>query len=656
MMQSSQPIFRCLTVLLENFFLSQIIFASRDATRSSHYVVIQESISYSKLVRSFNPFTVRLIIFNNTLLDNTVVRLSEELEMATETHPKIISSSVNFLTSLEPDRRRKRTIQDGALMLQSFFTIVYHPWSKESNTTLLNKDVEKGVNPRLDFLLLVLVNLGDSDEDMGNDSYVMKHFPVLSRILHKIIFTLSQSYETLWMEPLVFTKPGKLHPLSGVPNAPSKNLRMGYNLAGRHFQAVISQSPPMSYEVNKTFKGYYVNLFHESSLRFNFTYNLVNDGFGYGTLHPNGTWSGKYARIFYPNTGTEVALFLSNHVLMARGDRSPPISVVDSGFVMGVPLREDVPWYVIFQPFRGVVWLWSAISFAILGTFLGGTVYIFDNARHGLIFIMGGEMWSVLSAVLDQGMVVKRYVKGYIGILLFATLVLGTAYKSKLRSYLMFPKADRFPLTLEELAEMPEYKITLLITGKIEYAFYLESDLTLMRKLRPRLKIERNWLECLKIAFFEEKHVCIIWSIGKAMIAQSLTLNTTIPSFLYSKESVLQLFSGVAFQENSIFSTAFDLIVSSIYEVGLIDKWERDLMREMKSLSRQQLLSGGDSSIVNIDKSALLGKLLKIAEVVKDMSPLTLRSLWGVWLLFAVGIVIGSMTWCLEVVRIVSTK
>ncbi|CAL8137554.1 unnamed protein product [Orchesella dallaii] len=605
---------------------------------------IYDSIKFAQRIRYINPFTVRFINFHNDTDTESETETVKVIWSAIESHPKTFGWSTQYLSQLEPDTRKQKALRLQGLNCYSFFTIIYITQNISAPT--LNEIISKTINPKLDFVLLLL----NSDKNKVFPSSL----PILKNLLNKIVLNIRSPNE-IWIDPLTYLN-GEMIALSSVPKKPLGNPRMGLNLRGRHFQSAISQAPPYCFQAGvdskgkPIFRGVYYNLINEASKSsaFNFTFDIVNDGLGYGKLLPNGTWTGKYARIHYPNSGYDFALQIPNHILLTRGDRSSSVNVVEELFVTSIP-KKKLYWYAFLLPFETLVWFLTILAFFALGVSQSFVVYFWEGRQWSdKVFNVG--TFLPLSIALEQGADgLPKSLRNFSLILMLGCLILGTGYKSTLRSHLMFPRPEKVPLTFEELANAPDFKITFLILGNIERNFFLESELNLMKKLKPRLVVEKNWMRCLENAFFEEKHVCITWSLGKAIIAKKMTLNTTIVPFLMSKGTLLQMYSGIGFQENSIFVNAFELIVSSAFEMGLTMRWENEIMFELKKKGRQELLMKHNQSENHSSSSSLLIRMLvEIATGEEDRKPLKVGSLVAVFGLIFVGIFTGFMSLVLE--------
>lgn len=599
---------------------------------------ISKIISLSNNLCTFNPFTVRLVNFNEE------TEISTEIWALLQNYPKILGDNESFLKILEPDQRRIKSLPEGVLQLYSFFTIVYY---SRINYNYLNSLMEKTVNPKLDFVLLLWNNFNTT----LSSELISETFQCLSRFLNKIVLNIHSATQTIWIDPLVYSK-GLLIPVVNVPTGPIANLRMGYNLRGRHLFTSITGSPPYCYVEKGTendFKGVYINIMKEASSTFNFTYTMTNDGTGYGKQLENGTWIGKYARVYYSDSGYDVALLIPNDYAMRRGDRSASITAISSGFSLSVPRKENTPWYAFFKPFRMSLWILTIATFVVLGIMNAILVYqLEEDCSFNISKLWHAGIFLPLSIALDQcGSRIPKSLQNLTLIWVLGCLILGTGYKSKLRAHLMFPHADRTPSTFEELAEMPEFKITLVLYGNIEEEFYLHSNLALMRRLRPRFQINRkDIMKCLRIAFFEEKHVCIMWGIAmQAFVANEYTLNTTVPSFLFSQPGELRLYYGFAFQEHSIFVTAFHLIISMVFEMGLTIKWENEILVELKTAGRQHLLR--DVKVNGI----VVKRLKELGTGWDDKSPLRISNLIAVFGILCVGLVMGIVSALVEKYR-----
>jgi len=103
---------------------------------------------------------------------------------------------------------------------------------------------------------------------------------------------------------------------------------MGRNLRGRTLIAAAPETPPFNFNSGlkdaasgrPLIDGTLCRTFRAAAHAFNFTPDIHYTGYDYGTLHKNGTWSGAYSKVHYPDSGFDMDLIVSNELLWTQGD------------------------------------------------------------------------------------------------------------------------------------------------------------------------------------------------------------------------------------------------------------------------------------------------------------------------------------------------
>jgi hypothetical protein len=225
-------------------------------------------------------------------------------------------------------------------------------------------------------------------------------------------------------------------------------------------------------------------------------------------------------------------------------------------------------------------------------------------------------------------------------LLLTGCTVLGTGYKSTLRTHLMFPQPGSIPTTFDDLADRTDFGVAYSLTGALERHFWATSEVRAVRKLRKRLTIVKDWDECYKKAFLSQKQACISWVHGKAVVAKRLTLNTTVEPIIYSKDAVIRKFLSLGFQENSIYVDSFIRILGTSNSMGIIGKWEEDIWTKFKKMGREYMLTQEGPEVFN--------ELVDLAKPQDDAVPLQLESVIAVIAFIPIGCALGAIAFACE--------
>jgi len=126
-------------------------------------------------------------------------------------------------------------------------------------------------------------------------------------------------------------------------------------------------------------------------------------------------------------------------------------------------------------------------------------MYIMNNFQAKPV--VKDATWFIPFAIcMEQGL--QDIPKGirYISLLLLmGCTVLGTGYKSTLRTHLMFPKPDPVPTTFDELADRGDFRVSVAIYGELERHFWTTSEVRAVKKIRKRLVFVHDWEACYRL-------------------------------------------------------------------------------------------------------------------------------------------------------------
>jgi hypothetical protein len=125
------------------------------------------------------------------------------------------------------------------------------------------------------------------------------------------------------VEPIHYS--GDMIRVPSIKDKPRASL-MGENLRGRILRGSAPETPPFNYKAGldsngkEIIEGSLTGIFVEASKYFNYTAIVDYAGYDYGTLHPNGTWTGSYSKVHYPDSGYDVSMITSSELLWNQFD------------------------------------------------------------------------------------------------------------------------------------------------------------------------------------------------------------------------------------------------------------------------------------------------------------------------------------------------
>lgn len=320
-------------------------------------------------------------------------------------------------------------------------------------------------------------------------------------------------------------------------------------------------------------RGNYKFAFDHLMLKYNFSGNFFpSTGGGTGLKLSNGSWVGIVGDVLSgrADIGQAIGQIYHRNLVVAF---TFPISYEWLSFTTGVP-RRQYSWKSVYWPFEPLLW-WLVIASSLLTL----AFFVF------LLKYLEGE-WSIrkcftylLSSFLEQdareldNSSPSRIIVAFW--LLFSILVT-TAYRSKLVSLLSFPVLEEPPKTFRALAESPdnEYQITLQYLRGAAYTLIKTSTNPTFQTIFRRMELEENDAKCFQNAIGSSKHICISWDrIADYVNHKNLSDRHGNVPLVKAPDTSCFIVVGLAFRKRAIFREKFDSVLSLATSMGLAGKW-----------------------------------------------------------------------------------
>lgn len=240
-------------------------------------------------------------------LDSALVKVGQLISFNLEAHYKPNTlrpfcegweSSYNIIYSLAPILHISTRLSP--LERSHFFssTVVYFISDEQSKNCVVNHLQAETANRRWDRIVLIA-----KTDTAFQDHEVLQY-------LKEYRLTMGYSLDTdrIWVQPKLYDSERFLTPTIAANlrlSDHTSGTRMGSNIRGRHFRIAGCEFPPWTMKIREDngkerVWGTHFEIIAFAAKTFNFTFDTnVLDGPNYGELHPNGTWSGMYAMIYY---------------------------------------------------------------------------------------------------------------------------------------------------------------------------------------------------------------------------------------------------------------------------------------------------------------------------------------------------------------------
>lgn len=331
-------------------------------------------------------------------------------------------------------------------------------------------------------------------------------------------------------------------------------------------------------------------------------------------------------------------------------DYASTFGTIDLIFATAWPVR-DLKWTAVFEPLQLSVWAWTAVSFLVVSIF----IYIFKKFHFNLTneaqdqnpnnstqspksspSLVEAFMTSY-SVVLEQGIDNVNGIKFVLTLWLVFTIIIGTGYKSTLKSRLTFPSPETLPSNYKELAERTDFKIILNAQGVVEKMFFSTTKVPEMVNIRNRMKNEPSTENCVEAAFLKRHHACIGWfPYFKQTVSATLTLFSGLEPLIYTKQAAHFNSLSMAFQKDSIYVDAMTPITAALYETGVYFTWEQNVNNYFKMIGRDKVLQNVHSQVYE--------KLVSLSKAGENVEkPLKSENVWVVFAIIVIGWGIGVL-------------
>ncbi|CAG7830845.1 unnamed protein product [Allacma fusca] len=354
-------------------------------------------------------------------------------------------------------------------------------------------------------------------------------------------------------------------------------------LQNQHVRAtVVMLDPFILLNNNVPIGGCYRNIIHETSLVYNFTYDLDYPEKFQGIVQlKNGTWIGQAGQVF---RGDKDVLFGAAHSY-ARDkyfDFTSVIHVSGIKFITGQP-RKTLNWAAVLYIFQPMTWLCLALlCLAVYSLFLSSVVLCKvkkENVSWAAILGM------TINPLIEHGASVpeRGTIRGIYIIWALLGVIIVTFFKRDLIAYFTYPKFQVKPKTFYELSHRMDYNIKLIQMDAAATTFFNTTTNPMYAGIRRRMTLERDWTKCIYPAAFDKNTVCITFDfVAISTVAKNLTLHRSFPTVQFSLDNAVDSIWTWAFTKNSKFVDSFSVVIRLVRDTGLFLKWIEDVYEYRK--------------------------------------------------------------------------
>ncbi|CRL07373.1 CLUMA_CG020350, isoform A [Clunio marinus] len=418
-------------------------------------------------------------------------------------------------------------------------------------------------------------------------------------------------------------------PFDGLKMTDALFPHVSHGFRNKQFKVITYHNPPWQYVINNESgivgmpSGVVFDILNEVSKKLNFSYviHLAQVSTATNITDANGTVT-KDIHLLTTDIPTEVLSLLSeNHIILGavantineRYKRlinfSVPISIQPYSFLVAKP-KEISRIYLFAAPFTTLTWLCLAGMIVILPPVLCivnrlSPFYEFHRHQRTLgLFKIDNCFWYIYGALLQQGGLYLPHADSgriIIGSWWLIVIVLVTTYCGNLVAFLTFPKIDNQIKTVDELVKHHK-SVTWGMRGGTYLEDYIrDTDIHKYQLLYSGANFYPDENEEIIENVRKGKHVYIDWRSNLKQIMRREHLKTESCDFSLSFEEFMEEQIGIVFPMNSPYLDLFNIEITRLHQMGLIERWMKQYMPQKDRCSKQSTVIEVINHTVNMD-------------------------------------------------------
>jgi len=206
---------------------------------------------------------------------------------------------------------------------------------------------------------------------------------------------------------------------------------------------------------------------------------------------------------------------------------------------------------------------------------------------------------------------------------------------------MLAPQPDHVPMTFEELYGYKDYRIIFDLGGVSGWNWFITNNNSKIKSLVKRANKTEDTSWCTTKAFQEIQTVCAGWDFSIHFAAsKNLTVTFEKPAY-YTSKPLFEAWFVFSVENNSVLTNEFQFIGQTFYEMGLLEYWEQEILREQKYRGRQWL---------EAKKNTKLYKQLNDFRFKSRsrLEKLEFRNVQFIFILYSVGMSMACTAFCVE--------
>ncbi|CAL8144820.1 unnamed protein product [Orchesella dallaii] len=245
-------------------------------------------------------------------------------------------------------------------------------------------------------------------------------------------------------------------------------------------------------------------------------------------------------------------------------------------FTTGKPLPH-FSWKSVHRPFKPEVWMFVigciVVAFFTMEWLLNATYKgEYNDERLMVIMYLVQSFLGQCATNLEK--IPRNSTRMFISFWLIFALLITTAYRSKLVSFLAFPTTDEPPTTFKSLAESNDFGMALQYLHGAAYTLLKTSPNPIFQTIYRKMELEENDAKCFQRAI-GKKFACISWdSIASFVSQKNLSDKFGRTTLIKAPDKTSFIAVGLIFRKRAVFKAKFDKVITVAHSMGLVKKWK----------------------------------------------------------------------------------
>ncbi|CAL8116594.1 unnamed protein product [Orchesella dallaii] len=276
----------------------------------------------------------------------------------------------------------------------------------------------------------------------------------------------------------------------------------------------------------------------------------------------------------------------------------------------------EVSWTAIYKAFTPLVWFITSVSL-----FLNSILIWIGSQNDGKLGVGFAQIFFHLwQGLLSQNTECSSASFGKNGKILFllwlvVSLILGTAYTSKLTSLMAIPQVEKgFPKTFKSLASSAKFRVGTTKSFLLSAGGAAFNSSEIMRNIYGKIELDEELENCM-MRSIHNNFACISWSFQQEFLTGVEYADVRgVSPFFENKEMLSFTPLTQIVRKREVFRESYGYFLDTAFETGLNKKWVdmdmKKLRLEAKSMGMRRRIKIVNEVVKPLSQDNLMGSFL----------------------------------------------